>query len=149
MRLLVTGSNGLVGSRACALAEAQGHEVVGLGRGAQRTGGSHAYVEVDLTREADVLRAVLEAKPDAVLHTASMTEVDACEKDPALAYAANVSAAAHVAKAARAAGAHLVHVSTDYVFDGDAGPYDEGSLPNPRGVYATTKLMGEGAARIF
>ncbi|HET9449653.1 MAG TPA: SDR family oxidoreductase [Aggregicoccus sp.] len=149
MRLLVTGSNGLVGSRACALAEAAGHEVVGLGRGARRTGGHYAYVEVDLTREEAVLSAIREAKPDAVLHTASMTEVDACEKDPQAAFAANVSAAAHVARGARAAGAHLVHVSTDYVFDGEAGPYDEQALPNPRGVYATTKLMGEGAARIF
>jgi dTDP-4-dehydrorhamnose reductase len=149
MRLLVTGSNGLVGSRACAQAEAAGHEVVGLGRGARRTAGKHAYVEVDLTREADVLRAVQEAKPDAILHTASMTEVDACEKDPQAAFAANVSAAAHIARGARSVGAHLVHVSTDYVFDGDAGPYDEVALPNPRGVYAVTKLMGEGAARIF
>ena len=149
MRLLVTGSNGLVGSRACAQAEAAGHEVVGLGRGSRRTAGHYAYVEVDLTREDEVLRAVAEAKPDAVLHTASMTEVDACEKDPHAAYAANVAAAAHMARGAREAGAHLVHVSTDYVFDGDAGPYDEEALPNPRGVYATTKLMGEGAARVF
>jgi dTDP-4-dehydrorhamnose reductase len=149
MRLLVTGSNGLVGSRVCAQAEGAGHTVVGLGRGARRTGGAHAYVSVDLTHEDEVLRAVAEAKPDAVLHTASMTEVDACEKDPQAAYAANVSAAAHVARGAREAGAHLVHVSTDYVFDGEAGPYDEAARPNPRGVYATTKLMGEGAARIF
>jgi dTDP-4-dehydrorhamnose reductase len=149
MRLLVTGSNGLVGARACALAEAQGHTVVGLGRGPRRTGGTYAYVNVDLTREGEVLAATAEAKPDAVLHTASMTEVDACEKDPQAAYAANVAAAAFVARGAREAGAHLVHVSTDYVFDGDAGPYDESSLPNPRGVYATTKLMGEGAARVF
>jgi dTDP-4-dehydrorhamnose reductase len=149
MRLLVTGSNGLVGSRACAQAEAAGHSVVGLGRGARRTGGGYAYVEVDLTQEAAVLAAIREARPDAVVHTASMTEVDACEKDPAAAFAANVSAAAHVARGAREVGAHLVHVSTDYVFDGEAGPYDESALPNPRGVYATTKLMGEGAARVF
>src|SRR5215218_302502 len=107
MRLLVTGSNGLVGSRACALAVAQGHGVVGLGRGPRRTSGDYGYVEVDLTREAEVLRAVEAACPEAILHTASMTEVDACEKDPAAAYDANVSAAAHVAKAARACGAHL------------------------------------------
>jgi dTDP-4-dehydrorhamnose reductase len=149
MRFLVTGSNGLVGSRACALLEQAGHTVVGLGRGPRRTGGLHGYVECDLAREADVAVAFEAAAPEVVIHTASMTEVDACEKDPEQAYAANVTAAAAVARGARKAGAHLVHVSTDYVFDGDAGPYDEEALPNPRGVYAVTKHMGEQAARVF
>ncbi|MCP3138236.1 SDR family oxidoreductase [Pyxidicoccus xibeiensis] len=149
MRFLVTGSNGLVGSRVCALLERQGHEVVGLGRGPRRTGGTYRYVEVDLTREADVAAALASAAPEVVIHPASMTEVDACEKDPEAAFAANVTATAAVARGARQAGAHLVHVSTDYVFDGDAGPYDEQALPNPRGVYALTKHMGEQAARTF
>ncbi len=96
-----------------------------------------------------MLNAIESATPDVIIHTASMTEVDACEKNPEAAYAANVTAAASVAKGARKVGAHLVHVSTDYVFDGDHGPYDEEALPNPRGVYAITKLMGEHAARVF
>jgi dTDP-4-dehydrorhamnose reductase len=78
-----------------------------------------------------------------------MTEVDACEKDPEAAYAGNVNAAAAVARGARKAGAHLVHVSTDYVFDGEAGPYDEAAVPNPKGVYSVTKHMGELAARVL
>ncbi|MFY2557694.1 SDR family oxidoreductase [Corallococcus terminator] len=147
MRVLVTGSNGLVGSRACALLEQRGHTVVGLGRGPRRTGGEYGYVSVDLTREADVSAALEAAAPEVIIHCASMTEVDACEKDPEAAYAGNVSATAAVARGARKAGAHLVHVSTDYVFDGDAGPYDEAAIPNPRGVYAVTKHMGEQAAR--
>jgi dTDP-4-dehydrorhamnose reductase len=149
MRFLVTGSNGLVGSRVCALLERQGHEVVGVGRGPRRGGGAYRYVEVDLTREPDVAAALASAAPEVVIHPASMTEVDACEKDPEAAFAANVTATAAVARGARKAGAHLVHVSTDYVFDGDAGPYDEDALPNPRGVYAVTKHMGEQAARTF
>jgi dTDP-4-dehydrorhamnose reductase len=149
MRFVVTGSNGLVGSRVCTLLEQGGHEVVGLGRGAQRTGGVQRYIGLDLTLEADVLTAIESASPDVIIHTASMTEVDACEKNPEAAYAANVTAAASVAKGARRVGAHLVHVSTDYVFDGDHGPYDEEALPNPRGVYAITKHMGEQAARVF
>ncbi|MDY7229547.1 SDR family oxidoreductase [Hyalangium rubrum] len=149
MRFVVTGSNGLVGSRVCALLEQGGHQVVGLGRGAQRTQGALRYIGVDLTLEADVLNAIESATPDVIIHTASMTEVDACEKNPEAAYAANVTAAAAVAKGARKVGAHLVHVSTDYVFDGHNGPYDEEALPNPRGVYAVTKLMGEHAARVF
>ncbi len=149
MRFVVTGSNGLVGSRACALLKQGGHEVVGLGRGARRTTHTDRYLSLDLGLEADVLTAIESAAPDVILHTASMTEVDACEKNPEAAYAANVTAAAAVARGARRVGAHLVHVSTDYVFDGDHGPYDEQALPNPRGVYAVTKHMGEQAARIF
>jgi dTDP-4-dehydrorhamnose reductase len=149
MRFLVTGANGLVGSRACALLEQAGHEVVGLGRGPRRTGGSFRYVACDLTNEPEVAAALEAASPEVILHSAAMTEVDACEKEPERAYAANVTAVAAVARWARKAGAHLVHVSTDYVFDGDAGPYDEQALPNPRGVYALTKHMGEQAARTF
>ncbi|HYO56632.1 SDR family oxidoreductase [Archangium sp.] len=149
MRFLVTGSNGLVGSRVCALLEKGGHEVVGLGRGARRTAGTYRYVECDLTREQDVAAAIEAAAPEVIIHPASMTEVDACEREPEQAYAANVTAAAAVARGARKLGAHLVHVSTDYVFDGEHGPYDEQALPNPRGVYALTKNMGEQAARTF
>ncbi|MBJ6764053.1 SDR family oxidoreductase [Myxococcaceae bacterium JPH2] len=149
MRFLVTGSNGLVGRRACAQLAHEGHEVVGLGRGPRRAAGDFRYASVDLTREAEVVEAVSAASPEVILHCASMTEVDACEKDPEAAYAGNVSATAFVARAARKAGAHLVHVSTDYVFDGDAGPYDEEAVPNPRGVYAITKHMGEQAARVL
>jgi dTDP-4-dehydrorhamnose reductase len=76
-----------------------------------------------------------------------MTDVDGCERDPAGAWAANSASAAHVAAASRTAGAHLVHVSTDYVFDGQSGPYGEDATPNPRGVYALTKHAGELAVR--
>lgn len=149
MRFLVTGSNGLVGSRVCAQLVQGGHEVVGLGRGGQRTDGAYRYIALDLTLEADVLTAIESAAPEVIIHSASMTEVDTCEKNPEQAYAANVTAAAAVARGARKVGAHLVHVSTDYVFDGDHGPYDEEALPNPRGVYAITKHMGEQAARVL
>jgi dTDP-4-dehydrorhamnose reductase len=149
MRILVTGANGLVGSRTCGLLAAQGHEVVGLGRGERRATGSWRYVSCELTREAEVSAAFADASPEAVIHCASMTEVDACEREPSLAFAANVDATAFVARASRRAGAHLVHVSTDYVFDGEAGPYDEEALPNPRGVYALTKHMGEQTARVL
>ncbi|AGC46354.1 dTDP-4-dehydrorhamnose reductase [Myxococcus stipitatus DSM 14675] len=149
MRVLVTGSNGLVGSRACELLEKRGHAVVGLGRGPRRTGGTYDYVSVDLTRDADVAQALSSAAPDVVIHCASMTDVDSCEKNAEAAYAANVQATAAVARGARTAGAHLVHVSTDYVFDGDAGPYDEAAVPNPRGVYALTKHLGEQTVRVL
>ena len=149
MRFLVTGSNGLVGSRVCTLLEQAGHDVVGLGRGPRRTSGAYAYVECDLTQEREVSGALEAAAPEVIIHPASMTEVDACERGPEQAYAANVLATAAVARGARARGAHLVYVSTDYVFDGEHGPYDEQALPHPRGVYALTKHMAEQTALTF
>ncbi len=147
MRILVTGANGLVGSRLCRRLDSAGHQVVGVGRGERRVDGPFEFVTCELTSAHEVERAFEGARPDAVVHTASMTEVDACERDPEQAYGLNVVATSHVALAARKAQAHLVHVSTDYVFDGDHGPYTENDLPNPRGVYALTKHMGEQTVR--
>jgi dTDP-4-dehydrorhamnose reductase len=147
MKWLVTGANGLLGSRICRQLEEKGGPVTALGRGERRVSGSFAYQACDLSREDEALRTIQSAGPEIILHPASMTEVDACEREPRRAFTDNVLASANVALAARACGAHLVHVSTDYVFDGDAGPYDEEALPNPRGVYALTKHMGEQAVR--
>lgn len=148
MRVVVTGSNGLVGSRLCHQLLERKDTVFGLARGAQRVG-RHEHVSCDLTDRKQVEETFSQLKPDVVIHCASMTDVDGCERDVEGAYAANVDAAAIVARASTAAGAHLVHVSTDYVFDGEAGPYSEEALPNPRGVYALTKHMGEQAAQVL
>ncbi|HEY8209865.1 MAG TPA: SDR family oxidoreductase [Myxococcaceae bacterium] len=147
MRVLVTGANGLVGSRACAVLARGGHAVVGAGRGPRRAEGAFDYVSADLARAEDVARAVEAARPEAIVHAASMTEVDACERAPLDAWASNVTACELLAREAKRTGAHLVAISTDYVFDGEAGPYSEEDVPNPRGTYATTKLAGELAVR--
>lgn len=149
MRVLVTGSNGLVGSRLSRLLVSQGHQVLGISRGARAPGasGDYGYAPVELTDLGQVDRAVEAFAPEAIVNTVAMTEVDACEKEPERAFRINCVAAANVATAARRAGAHLVHVSTDYVFDGDHGPYSEEDVPNPRGTYAISKHMGEEAVR--
>jgi dTDP-4-dehydrorhamnose reductase len=149
VKILVTGSNGLVGSRLCVQLAEAGHHVTGFSRGIRRATGAFGYASVELTDAAQTREAIAALAPEVILHPASMTEVDACEKNPAQAYAVNVEATATVAKAAREVGAHLVHVSTDYVFDGEAGPYDEAATPNPRGVYAVTKHMGEEAVKVL
>ncbi|HSP77413.1 MAG TPA: SDR family oxidoreductase, partial [Myxococcaceae bacterium] len=117
---------------------AQGDDVVAVDRAA-----------LDVSDRAAVEGAVVGAGFDVVVTAAAWTAVDACESDPDRAFAVNGLACRWLADACRRAGAHLVHVSTDYVFDGDHGPYDEEALPNPRGVYALTKHMGEQAARTF
>lgn len=147
MRLLVTGVNGLLGSRTATLLARQGHAVFGTGRGARHFEGDFAYVPCELTHREELARIFTQTRPELVIHCAAMTDVDACEKAPPEAFAVNVVATAQLAEAANATSAHLVYVSTDYVFDGEAGPYAEDALPNPRGVYALTKHMGEEAVR--
>jgi dTDP-4-dehydrorhamnose reductase len=149
MRITVTGANGLVGSRLCHLLVVEGHTVTAVARGSRRAAGSYEYVECNLADDGETARVLAASRPEAIVHAASMTEVDACERDPEAAFAGNVTAAANVARQARALGAHLIHVSTDYVFDGQDGPYDEEARPAPIGTYARTKWLGEEAVRLL
>jgi dTDP-4-dehydrorhamnose reductase len=144
-RVAVTGANGLVGLEAVLRLRAAGHEVLGLGRGASRLPGGAGWAEVDLGdgRAGAAIRAF---RPAAVLHAGALTDVDACERDPGRAFRVNAEGTAEVARACADVGARLVAVSTDYVFDGAAGPYAEDDPPAPLGAYARSKLAGEEAA---
>ena len=145
MKILVTGANGLIGSRLVARLALE-HEVIALGRGPPRANRKIQYAQVDLL-EPGKLRASIEAlRPAAIFHAAAMTDVDACERDPVAAWRLNVDAVAEAALAARAIEARLIALSTDYVFDGEKGCYREDDVPNPRGVYARSKRCGEEAA---
>ncbi len=135
MRLLVTGGGGQLG--ADLLREARGHDVVGPTR-----------TELDVTDAAAVEKAVLEMRPDAVLNAAAYTAVDAAEADEATAAAVNAEAPAHLARVCALYGVGLVHVSTDYVFAGDATtPYEVDAPVGPTSAYGRTKLAGERAVR--
>lgn len=150
MRIAITGANGLLGGAAVTLAVSGGHEVVGLGRGPCRLApGRFAWADADLSDGRSVERTLLELRPEAVLHAGAMTDVDGCEREPELAWRANVGGTEQVARACRALGARLVAVSTDYVFDGTRGRYREDDLPNPQGAYARTKRCGEEAALVI
>ncbi|HEY0397028.1 MAG TPA: dTDP-4-dehydrorhamnose reductase, partial [Acidimicrobiia bacterium] len=98
----------------------------------------------DLADRDSVEQAVAAAAPAAVVNCAAWTDVDGCEADPQRAVLVNALGVRHLATACRRVGAHLVHVSTDYVFPGDKdGPYDEWDEPGPRSVYGRSKLGGE------
>lgn len=102
------------------------------------------HAALDVTSRDAVLGAITVLRPDAVIHTAAWTAVDACESDSARAFVANALAVRWVAEGCRLAGAHLVTVSTDYVFDGTkAAPYHEWDTPNPQSVYGASKRGGE------
>ena len=100
---------------------------------------------LDVADPGAVAARIAAERPDAVVNAAADNRVDAAETDPASAMATNADGVGHLARAAQAAGAFLVHVGTDYVFDGRArSPYTEDAVPNPLGAYARSKLAGEG-----
>ncbi len=131
MKVLVTGAGGQVGTEL--VARFAGHEVVAP---------DHATLDVG-DRDA-VLGTITSTRPDAIVHAAAWTAVDACESDPERAFRDNALATRHVADGARRIGAHVVYVSTDYVFDGTKDtPYFEWDHPDPASVYGRSKLGGE------
>jgi dTDP-4-dehydrorhamnose reductase len=149
VRVAVTGANGLLGREAVAQLAGR-HEVLALGRGPCRLEpGPFRWVEADLGDGRSVEAALRDFRPEAVLHAGALTDVDACEREPARAWSVNVGGTEQVARACAAHGARLVALSTDYVFDGTAGPYSEDDVPNPRGTYARTKRCGEEAALVL
>jgi dTDP-4-dehydrorhamnose reductase len=137
LKILVTGGSGLLG-RALWKTLGRRHEVVPVDRSAQ-----DGAVQADITVIEQVMDVVKEAKPDCVMHTAAMTDLDFCEMHPEDARKVNVLGTRNVAKAAQEARAKVVYVSTDYVFDGRKGNYSEEDEPRPQSVYARTKLEGE------
>jgi dTDP-4-dehydrorhamnose reductase len=101
------------------------------------------YRKIDLTHRQDVRKVIDEFEPDVIVHTAAVTDVDLCEKERALAWQVNVGCVENLAYAAKLVGAKLIHLSTDYVFDGKDGPYSEVDRPNPISYYGRTKLASE------
>ena len=136
-RYLVTGAGGQLGADLLRVLAGSPHEVVGLTR-----------AELDVTSAAAVEQAVVDARPDVVLNAAAYTAVDAAETDEATALAVNAEGPANLARVCALHGGRLVHVSTDYVFAGDAtAPYEVGAPTGPRSAYGRTKLAGERAVR--
>lgn len=143
--ILVTGSTGLAASKI--LQRSRGGDILVqlLGRNWPLDGmlSSAPFHEADLLDRDAIMDAVRRSKALYIIHTAAMTDVDGCEREPDLAWQINVEGTRHVAEAAAALGLHLVFVSTDYVFSGEHGPYRETDAVDPRSVYGKTKLAAE------
>jgi dTDP-4-dehydrorhamnose reductase len=132
-RLLITGSAGMLGRAVTDAAARVGHDVVALAR-----------ADLDIADAANVARIVAAAEPAAVINCAGFTDVDGAEQNEPQALRVNGDGAGHVARAAAEAGARVVHVSTDYVFDGaKRAPWVESDAVAPLQAYGRTKLAGE------
>ena len=133
VKVLITGSAGQLGTDLVASANHAGLDVIAT---------SHA--DLDITDRNSVSQKIASAAPEAIIHAAAWTAVDACESDIKKAMAINSDGTANVVNAARQIGARVIYISTDYVFDGTkATPYIESDIPNPQSVYGASKLAGE------
>lgn len=142
MRILITGSNGMLGSDLVKVLASQ-YEVSGIGEHPNR----HAniqYQQVDLVNRSAVLKAISTLKPAVIVHTAAYTDVDGCELNPRRAHSVNVKGTEYIVEGANDCQAVLFFLSSDYVFDGMKSlPYEESDLPNPLSVYGRSKLEAE------
>jgi len=146
MRILITGSNGLLGQKlVAALRQDPTFDLLATSRGSDRTPdplGSQ-YRPMDITLSAEVDQVFDTFRPEVVIHTAAMTNVDACELDPAACELQNVTATENLVRAAERHGSHFIHLSTDFIFDGLHGPYREEDVPAPLSIYGHSKLKAE------
>ena len=145
-RVLITGSNGLLGQQLVDLFVRCGDYNLILASRQERsvfTEDTLPYVQLDITRRQDVRNIIEEFEPEFIINAASGTEVDRCETEREIAWRTNVGGVENILSAAKLTGSTLVQLSTDYIFDGKNGPYDEYARPNPLNYYGRTKLAGE------
>ena len=141
MKLLVTGASGLLGTRICQLASKQNCSVYSAySEHVPRFG---EPTKLDVTDGLEVKRVFEKLQPDAVVHSAALSDVDKCEKEKELAWKVNTDATSDIAERCHAHDCFLVYVSTDYVFIGEKGNYKETDPTHPVNYYGLTKLEGE------
>lgn len=149
-RVLITGANGLLGQELVArLSRYPDYDVLATGRDPRPrfVGASCGYTKLDITNEEEVRRLFQDFTPAVVINCAAMTQVDDCESEREKCWQVNVDAVAHLADCCLRHGTRLVQVSTDFIFDGEDGPYTETARPNPLNYYGKSKLAAENAVR--
>lgn len=145
--ILVTGANGLLGQAVSKIfrRESDLNLILTSVEDQSYSETDYAYEKLDITRKEDVKKAVARFQPSLILNCAAYTDVDGCETERELCWKLNVDAVKNLIIAARPHGIKLVHISTDYVFDGKKGPYTEEDTPNPISFYGKSKLAAENA----
>ncbi len=141
-RILITGTNGMLGSNTAKFySEKENTELLLTAK--SKNANNYDSLICDITDRDSVKKTVLDFYPDYVINTAAFTNVDLCESEKETAWKTNVKAVEYLSDACRVIDAHLIHISTDYIFDGKKGPYSENDTPNPLGYYGRTKLASE------
>jgi dTDP-4-dehydrorhamnose reductase len=144
MKILVTGSNGLLGQKLTALiGQDKTVKLIATARGQSVIPVHGEYYSMDVTEPSDVESVISKTKPDVIIHTAAMTNVDHCETQREACWKANVTAVADLVHVCEKYNIHLIHVSTDFIFDGSHGPLDENEKPAPVNYYGESKLAAE------
>jgi dTDP-4-dehydrorhamnose reductase len=149
-RVLIIGANGLVGQKLTDIfSNDRRFDLLISARQSEayNKAASFGYVQLDATNLSNVKELVWNFSPEIIINAAAYTDVDGCEREKELSWKANVTAVENLITASRLVGARVVHISTDYVFDGKAGPYDETATPNPLSYYGKEKLASENAVR--
>ena len=145
MKILITGSNGLLGQKIVRQLLKSGVHFLATSLGENRNSKCPAenYQSMDITDADDINKVVDAFQPSAIINTAAMTNVDACEDNEDLCRQINVTAVKHLLAVAKKQKAFLTHLSTDFVFDGENGPYSEEDERNPLSIYAQSKADSE------
>jgi dTDP-4-dehydrorhamnose reductase len=144
--ILITGSNGLLGQKLVDLLSKEDHiQLIATAKGENRLPNQEGYIyqSLDITDNQQVNEVFATYKPQIVIHTAAMTNVDTCESDLEGCERLNVKAVEYIVQACEKQGSFLCHLSTDFIFDGAEGPYDEEAKPNPISIYGESKLKAE------
>jgi dTDP-4-dehydrorhamnose reductase len=146
MKILITGSNGLLGQKLLhKLRKDSSVQLIATSKGENRVSSKEGftYFDLDITNNDAVAQLIASEKPQVVINTAAMTNVDLCEDEKQACDALNVEAVRYLADACANIDAHLIQISTDFIFDGENGPYKEEDKPNPLSYYGLSKLKSE------
>lgn len=144
-KVLITGANGLLGQKLVDIYANKDVDFYPTARGECRhpLKNSLQYHSMDITNKEQVMEVIQNIKPDCIINTAAMTNVDECESKKEACLDLNVHAVQYLVDAANAVNAHFIHLSTDFIFDGKNGPYKEEAIPNPLSFYGESKWKGE------
>lgn len=147
-RILIVGSNGMLGQRlASYLNQFNKYEILCASFESESYIDGLDYSTIDISQKNNVREIIIDFFPDIIINTAAFTNVDKCETEKEIAWKVNVKGVENIAFYAWTIDAHLIHISSDYIFDGKYGPYSENAKPNPISYYGRTKLAAENSIR--
>lgn len=148
-RILVFGSNGMLGQRLTNYLASQDVELLTSSFEENSFIKNVNYTQCDITDRNKTKKLISNFYPDFIINLAAFTNVDNSETQRESAWKVNVKAVEYMAESARALDSHIIHISTDYIFDGENGPYLENAIPNPIGYYGRTKLASENVLKLY